>query len=74
MDTNCFKFEINKLETLAMKLNSNEPNLLKAFDSLADVAPDLGQLLRPKDQGGDAGDDDELRHAEPEQATATEAP
>ena len=63
-----------KLETLDTKLKENQPNLLKAFDSLADAASDLGELLWPKEQGGDAADDDELGHAEPKEATATKAP
>jgi hypothetical protein len=48
------------------------PHLLEALDGLADAAADLGELLGPEHERGDAGDDGELRHAEPEEALAPE--
>jgi len=48
--------------------------LLEALDGLADAAADLGELLGPEHERGDAGDNRELRHPEPEQALAPERP
>jgi hypothetical protein len=47
-------------------------HLLEALDGLAEAAADLGELLGPEHERGDAGDDGELRHPEPEEALAPE--
>lgn len=48
-------------------------NLLEALDGLADAPANLWEILRAKDERGDPGDHDELRHPEAEQAAAPEA-
>lgn len=43
---------------------------MEALNGLADAPPDIGELLRAKDERGDPRDDDELRNPEAEQASA----
>ncbi|KAL6989482.1 hypothetical protein U1Q18_015231 [Sarracenia purpurea var. burkii] len=49
-------------------------DLLEALDRLANAAAYFGQLLGAKNEGGDAGNDHQLRHPKAEQAVAGQTP
>ena len=45
---------------------------MEALDGLADAAADLRQLLGAENEGGDAGNDHQLRHPKAEHRLATQ--
>lgn len=62
-----------RLENL-IELKEKRKDLLKAFDGLANTFSNLRQLLRAEEERRYAGDNNELRHSEAEQAVARHPP